>query len=436
MSERALEAARESGLVEEGAPLLVLLSGGVDSVCLLDVAKRLGAELSVLHVNHGLRDAARDDERHCRDLCRALGVPIVVERPDPPEGGNVQALARELRYALAERHAADRYATGHTASDQAETVLYRMATSPGSRALSGMRPARGRLVRPLLRVLRADTVAYCEARGLDWREDASNADPRFARARIRAEVMPVLRAIGPAAEETIAQTASEMQDEATVLEAAAREAAREVGAPAPSLERLRRLEPALARLVLRRLVEEAAGVPRALSAEQARAVLSLGEAGSRALDLGGGLRAVAEYGTLRFTAEEDARPPEAVPLPIPGSARFGTWQVDARLGDGGDVVLTAESLGPLALVRPWRDGDRMRPLGLGGSKSLQDIFTDRKVPRALRRTLPVVEVGGEIAWVAGVAVGERFTPAHSGWDWLQPDDSGLVSLSARRVPGP
>jgi tRNA(Ile)-lysidine synthase len=142
---------------------------------------------------------------------------------------------------------------------------------------------------------------------------------------------------------------------------------------------------------------------------------------------------VAEYGTLRFTTDADAPPPDPVHLPIPGSARFGEWEVEARQGGGGDVVLVAESLGPLARVRAWEHGDRMRPLGLGGSKSLQDLFTDRKVPRALRRTLPVVEAGGEIVWVAGVAVGERFTPAHMGWDWLSKDDSGLVSLSAKRV---
>jgi tRNA(Ile)-lysidine synthase len=115
---------------------------------------------------------------------------------------------------------------------------------------------------------------------------------------------------------------------------------------------------------------------------------------------------VAEYGTLRFTRAADAEPPAPVELTVPGRVRFGDWELEARAEGPGDV--TVRDLAPVVTVRAWRDGDRMRPAGLGGSKSLQDLFTDRKVPRALRRTLPVVESGGEIVWVAGVAVDERF----------------------------
>ena len=146
----ALEAGRRSGLVQPGVPLMVMLSGGGDSVCLLDVSLRLGARVSALHVNHGLRDAAADDEAFVRRMCERLGVPLVVETLEPPPAGNLQDWAREARYALAERHAEADYAAAHTASDQAETVLYRLAVSPGSRALQGMPARRGRLVRPLL----------------------------------------------------------------------------------------------------------------------------------------------------------------------------------------------------------------------------------------------------------------------------------------------
>jgi tRNA(Ile)-lysidine synthase len=117
----------------------------------------------------------------------------------------------------------------------------------------------------------------------------------------------------------------------------------------------------------------------------------------------------------------DAGPPDPVELGVPGHARFGDWEVQASVGSPGDVTVSARALGPQALVRSWRDGDRMRPVGLGGTKTLQDLFTDRKVPRALRRTLPVVESGGEIVWVAGVALDERFAP----------DGGEQVSLSAR-----
>ena len=118
------------------------------------------------------------------------------------------------------------------------------------------------------------------------------------------------------------------------------------------------------------------------------------------------MRSVVEYGTVRFTRAREEPPPEPVTLRVPGAVIFGAWHVEARAGDIGDVVLSG--VGDVVTVRAWRDGDRMRPAGLGGSKSLQDIFTDRKVPRELRRTLPVVEVGGEIAWVAGVVVAEQF----------------------------
>ncbi|HEX6459710.1 MAG TPA: tRNA lysidine(34) synthetase TilS [Thermoleophilaceae bacterium] len=427
MSTRALDAASESGLIAAGEPLLVMLSGGADSVCLLDCAVTLGARVSALHVNYGLRAEADSDERHCRELCESLGVGLTVERVRLPEAGNLQAEARDRRYALAERHAAADYASAHTASDQAETVLYRLAVSPGRRALLGMEPRRGRLVRPLLEATRGDTRAHCEERGLAWVEDTSNTDPRFARARVREEVLPVLRQLNPAAERTIVETSRLLRDEADVLEVAVSEALTRLGDVAPALAELRALPPGLARLVLRRLAESASGGACSLSRDQANAVLRLGERGGTAsLDLGSGLRAVAEYGTLRFTRDPDAEPPPPAKLLVPGKARFGDWEVSAALGGGGEALLAAAALGDSLTIRAWNEGDRMRPAGLGGTKTLQDLFTDRKVPRALRRSLPVVTTAqGEIVWVAGVAVGESFKAGA--------DEKDPVSLSARQV---
>jgi tRNA(Ile)-lysidine synthase len=425
MSDTALDAARESGLVQAGRPLLVMVSGGGDSVALLDIAHRLGASVAALHVNYGLREDAGTDEDLVRDLTDRLGVPLHVHRVTLPEG-NLQELARDARYALAEQVAEGDYAAAHTASDQAETVLYRLAVSPGSRALHGMAARRGRLVRPLLEVTRDEVRDYLRARGLEWREDPSNADRRFARARVRHDVLDALRELSPAAERTIAETARQLREEAEVLDSAVAEALAGLGGgSAISFDALKEHPPALRRLILRSLAERAGLAPRALSRRETEEILALGDHGTKSLDLGGGLRAVAEYGTLRFTRSGDAEPPAPVELTVPGRARFGDWELEARVGGRGDVAVT--DLGSPVTVRAWRDGDRMRPAGLGGSKSLQDLFTDRKVPRALRRTLPVVESRGEIVWVAGVAVDERFAAEEGA--------PGTVALTARSATG-
>ncbi|MGH2847723.1 MAG: tRNA lysidine(34) synthetase TilS [Thermoleophilaceae bacterium] len=415
MSDRPLEAARESGLVRAGEPLLVLLSGGGDSVCLLDVALRLDARASALHVNYGLRPGADEDEAFVRTLCARLGVPLEVHPASLPESGNLQEQAREVRYAVAEQLAEGDYAAAHTASDQAETVLYRLAVSPGSRALHGIAPRRGRLVRPLLGATRDEVRDYLRSRGLEWREDPSNADRRFARSRVRHSLLTALRTIGPAAERTIAETARQLREEAAVLDAVVADALSELGGgPAVSLAALREHPPAVRRLVLRRLADDRP-VPDS--------ILELDDRGTKSIDLGGGLRAVAEYGTVRFTRAREEAAPEPVELAVPGHARFGDWEVEASLGGSGDVRVSR--LGGVVTVRAWREGDRMRPAGLGGTKTLQDLFTDRKVPRALRHTLPVVESGGEIVWVAGVAVDERFA-AHEG-------QAAAVGLTARAL---
>ena len=436
--ERILDTARSSGLIRAGEPLLAMVSGGADSVCLLDAAVRLGARVSALHVDHGIRADSADDVSLCRRLCDAAGVPLLVERIElaaTSAPGNLQAEARERRYELAERHAEGDYATGHTATDQADTVLYRLAVSPGRRALLGMPPRRGRLVRPLLGSTREETREYCRARGLEWRDDPSNEDIRFARARVRHEVLAALRELNPAAERTIAETALLLRDEATVLDRATREAVERVGGPPLPLAALRELPSALARLALRRSLEDAAGDSVPLSRRDADRILGLAPSGTKTVELPGGVRAVAEYGWLRFDRDVEAEAPAPVALVVPGSVRFGPWRVETQLGEvggpppDGDDLLDAIALGDAPLVRARREGDRMRPAGLGGTKTLQDLFTDRKVPRAERGSWPVVEAAGEIACVPGVAVGERFRARlASGGE----ASAAIVALSATR----
>jgi tRNA(Ile)-lysidine synthase len=284
------------GLIARGRPVVVLLSGGRDSTCLLDVCVQLGAQASALHVNYRLREEADAEEEHCRGLCRRLDVELDVEHPAGVEG-NTQAWARDVRYAAGARLAAARaadLAAAHTATDQVETVLYRLASSPGRRALLGMAPRSGRLVRPLLGVTREDTAAWCRSRGLSWVDDASNEDALFARARVREGLVPALRAVDARAEANILRTAALLRDEAEVLDAVVTTAL--AGRDRISIEHLRELPPALGRLVVRRLAEDALGMPVPRAVARFEELLAL----DGALDVGDGARAVVQRGVLHF----------------------------------------------------------------------------------------------------------------------------------------
>jgi tRNA(Ile)-lysidine synthase len=289
-----------TGLLDPGRPVVVLLSGGRDSVCLLDVAVALCDDVRALHVNYGLRDEADGDEAHCAALCGSLGVPLEAQRAARPDDapGNLQAWARDVRYAAATRLAAAagpgaRVAAAHTATDQAETILYRLAASPGRRALLGMPARSGRLVRPLLAITREETAAWCRARGLGWREDASNDSDRYARGRVRAGLVPALRAVHPAAERNVVRTAELLRDEAEVLDVVVDTAL--AGRDRIAVDHLAALPRALARLVVRRLAEDATGELCARAPGRLDEILALGDG---ALDLGAGARAVVAGGVL------------------------------------------------------------------------------------------------------------------------------------------
>jgi tRNA(Ile)-lysidine synthase len=303
VSALAQRAAAE-GLLAHGRPVVVLYSGGRDSTCLLDLAVTVAGRqaVSALHVNYGLREAAPDDERHCARTAAQLGVELEVYRPAAPPGGNVQAWARGERYRAAERLAsalrAD-VAAGHTATDQVETILYRLASSPSRRALLGMRAREGRLVRPLLGVTRRQTAEHCRGRGLDWREDDSNASRAYARNRVRHDLVPALEAIHPAAQSNVLALAEILAAEADVLS----ELVDGVldGRDEVPLQVLRAQPQALQRLIVQRLADEAAGEPAAGVARRAAEITALPDAGTASLDLPHRVRATAVAGVLRFT---------------------------------------------------------------------------------------------------------------------------------------
>ncbi len=342
--EEVRDAVSSGELFAHDRPVVAMLSGGRDSTCLLDVAVTLlGApSLTALHVNYGLRAQADADERHCVELCEMLGVQLEIvragrssraraadvtdggsEEPPVEDGpvedrpvddgpvGNLQAWARDVRYQAAGRIARARdalIATGHTSSDQVETILYRLAASPGRRALLGMLASEGRLIRPLLAVSREQTEAYCRERGLRWCEDQSNDDERFARARVRHGLVPALRAVHPAAEANVIRTAALLREETLLLDQLV--ASELEGRRGVSLARLAEMPAALARLVVVRLAEDAAGTYVPQAGGRVQEILALGRRGGRAeLHVGGQAGAVIDRGVLEMVK----LPPRAAP---------------------------------------------------------------------------------------------------------------------------
>jgi tRNA(Ile)-lysidine synthase len=227
---------------------------------------------------------------------------VVRASREPEASGNLHAWARDTRYAAA-REIAERddalIAVGHTATDQVETILYRLAASPGRRALLGMPARDGRLVRPLLGLTRDETAAYCLERNLPWREDASNDDPEYARARVRHGLLGALEAVHPAASANVLRTAELLREETELLDALVDAELR--GGSSIALERLAALPAALARLVVIRLAERAAGTFVPQAGERVAEILALGERGGRAeLHVGGLAGAAIDNGVLRM----------------------------------------------------------------------------------------------------------------------------------------
>ena len=293
----------EHALLEPGERVLALVSGGADSACAWGIVRELGYDVEALHVEHGLRGGdGLADAAHCAGL-GATVVAVAVE-----DGPNVEARAREARYAAAREHAGGRpIVTGHTLSDQAETVLYRLVSSSGARAIRAMRPSAGGIVRPLLCATAQDTRAWCAEHGIEPREDRTNADERLGRNLIRREVMPALTRVHPGAERNLARSAELLGE----LDELLRELTGEHVEPHIALADLDDMPRALRVLVLREAAERAAGrplrLPRALTAKLE--AMAERRKGVERLSLGRDIEAVRDRATLAFVPPGTRYPP-------------------------------------------------------------------------------------------------------------------------------
>jgi tRNA(Ile)-lysidine synthase len=441
--EKVAEFIEARGLIAQGQRLLVAASGGADSTCLLHVLRALAPtlrlDLHAAHLDHGLRGReSEEDRRFVETMCSGLGIPCHTGTLPPGslrrKGISLQESAREARYAflsdVAARTHADRVALGHTADDQAEEVLMRLLRGAGMAGLSGIPARRGIFVRPLLSVTRAEVEAWLAKRGISWREDSSNAGQKYLRNRVRNRLLRDLEAYNPRVREALLREAAILGDEDSFLEELARGrfeelAAIQGGAVRFDLTRLSSEHPAIQRRLVRLAFERAGGSLRGLTLRHVEAVLGLlgSESPSARVKLPGGMAARRRYGALEVASSEPKRAQFRYELALPGrielpeaGAALSVWRVeDGEIQAGKDVAcFPLDRLSWPLIIRSVRPGDSFRPRGLGGTKKLSDLFIDLKVPRDVRRRVPVLETSGRILWVCGLRESEEAVPCASG----------------------
>jgi tRNA(Ile)-lysidine synthase len=440
LAERLNAHLESSGLLREGAAITVALSGGLDSVALLDLLQELKGSwnwsLSAAHFDHRMRAESETDADWVREFCEVRGVRCLVERSDRRPGN--EAEARELRYEFLHRARArlggERLATAHQADDQAETVLFRLLRGSGLAGLAGI-PARREpsVVRPLLPFWRAEIDAYLRSRGIDYLIDPSNRDLSYARNRIRHELIPAIEADGCADLRRQLYRLSTLAARATrVVECLTEKAADDLVLEASESRIIVARSGFLAydtkvrAHLLRALAARLGPRPGRVGTRTALEFINTGTSG-RGIELAGGMSIRREYDAVLIErpSDEPARDEELV-LPDPRSGEGDVkiagvgWRVRWALGapeegagDGEEVAcfVPSELRFPLT-VRGWRPGDRIRLPA--GTRKIKRLFSDRKVGRSQRRFYPLLADVSGVLWVVGLARGARAAPREGG----------------------
>ncbi len=427
----------------------VAVSGGADSVALLrlllELREQTGNVLSVVHFNHKLRGRASDaDENFARKLATQHGLEFFVAHEDiaaraKRERLNLEEVARMARYAFFEKLVGEerisKVAVAHTADDQAETVLAHILRGTGLAGLAGIHPVSGVVFRPLLGVRREALRQYLRAKRQTWREDVTNFDTKRMRARIRQKLMPLLeKNFQPAVVEHLCQLAELAREDEDYLDAQAREWRDNMVRESPADIRVALAEllagsKALKARLLRQIVESVKPRGGQFSAVHVAAVLELASQkdSGKALHLPGGVEVRRDRDSLRFRATElrahqlvHKRLPQeyslaidlrsgAAELPLPALScrlhfRVIDWPAEGRETSGTGAVLDREKLRLPLVVRNWRPGDAMRPMGHQRQHKLARLLNEKSVSRWEKESWPVLTSGGDLAWVRGLPV--------------------------------
>jgi tRNA(Ile)-lysidine synthase len=412
--------------VEAGDRVGVAVSGGVDSMALLHCLCNLRAQLNIIfvafHMEHGIRgQASEDDMRFVMRECEKRGVECIVARAEVPALArerklSVETAARHARYAFLDAQDANFIVTAHQMDDAAETVLMNLLRGCGLAGLCGIPERRGRYIRPLLGVSRAKIEQYAEKSGVAFVRDATTDETDYTRNYIRSEIMPRLKRINARAAAHIAQTAGRLGEDEAALRQAALDAnciEEQKDAVYIRLDRLASLPDAVKKRVIRLALERRFGLCD-VESRHLKDMLELsaaGESGKR-LDIGKGLRATVVYGKLMIgRARKKAYNDDSVIFSGPGRYELGDTVLvcsacDAAALGGGAEYFEADALAG-AVFRRRREGDRIQPLGMSGTKRLSDYLSDRKVPLHARDDMVVLAVGQDVLWAVGAGVSEK-----------------------------